>query len=76
MSLIQEFEEAVLVIDLAEYNLMAGDMGTIVDIDKTGQQVTVEFFALDGTTIAVVPMSIQAVRPVSSQEIAHARALR
>ncbi len=71
-----EFEEVILTVDVPEHGFEAGDVGTVVDIDKTGQQVTLEFFALDGKTIAVVPVPIDAVRPVSSKEIAHARPIR
>ncbi len=71
--MIHEFEEVVLNIDKPEYALKAGDIGTVVDIDKTGLQVTLELFALSGKTLAVVPVSIHDVRPVNSNEIAHAR---
>lgn len=74
--MIQELEEVVLLVDKPEFGLEAGDMGTVVDIDKTGQQATLEFFALDGTTLAVVPVSIRDIRPVSNKEIAHARPIR
>ena len=74
--MIHEFEEVVLLADKPQYGLEAGDMGTIVDIDKTGEQVTLEFFALDGTTIAVVPVAFHDIRPVSNKEIAHARPIR
>jgi len=36
----QEFEDVVLVVDLPDYGLQVGDVGAIVDIDKTGRQVT------------------------------------
>ncbi len=68
-----EFEEVVLVVDIPEYGLEARDVGTIVDIDKTGQQITLEFFALNGRTLAVVPVPIRQVRVVGSNEIAHVR---
>ena len=71
----EAFEEVVLTADIPEYHLEAGDMGTIVDIDKTGQQVVLEFFALDGRTLAVVPVSIHTIRTVGSNEIAHVRQL-
>ena len=72
----QEFEEVALTVDIPEYNLEMGDMGTIVDVDKTGQQVTLEFFALDGHTLAIVPVSIQSIWAVGSNEIAHVRQIQ
>lgn len=74
--MVHEYEEVVLLADKPQYGLEAGDMGTVVDVDKTGQQATLEFFALDGTTLAVVPVSIHDIRPVNSNEIAHARIIR
>jgi hypothetical protein len=73
--MIREFEDAVLMIDLPEHGLKAGDLGTVVDIDKTGQQAILEFFSLDGKTLAVVPVLMSDIRPVSSKEIAHARSI-
>lgn len=73
--MIREFEDVILTIDVPEYGLEKGDIGTVVDIDKTEQQVILEFFSLDGKTLAVVPLAITAVRPVGNKEIAHARSL-
>jgi len=71
----QEFEDVVLVVDLPDYGLQVGDVGAIVDIDKTGRQVTLEIFSMTGRTIAVVPVAVEAVRSVGNNEIAHMRVL-
>ncbi len=73
--MIEEFERVALTIDLPEYGLKAGDMGTVVDITSNGQQITIEFFTLDGETFAVVPVKPDQVRRVGRREIASARPL-
>ena len=68
--MISEFEEAILTVDVPEYGLAQGDIGTVVDIDKTAQQLVLEFFSPDGKTLAVLPLAITAVRPMDND---HAR---
>lgn len=64
--MIQEFEQAVLLIDLPAEGLVAGDVGTVVDITTNGQSATLEFFNLAGETIAVVLVGVDQVRLVKS----------
>ncbi len=71
--MIQELERVALTVDLPEYSLQAGDMGTVVDISNDGQEYSVEFFTLDGETFAVVPVLVSQIRRVGHHEIAHAR---
>ncbi len=73
--MIEELERVALTTDLPAYHLKAGDMGTVVDITSNRQQYTIEFFTLDGETIAVVPLAAHQVRRVGHKEIAHARVL-
>jgi hypothetical protein len=73
--MVKELERVALTVDLPEYHLKTGDMGTVVDITSDGQEITIEFFTLDGGTYAVVPVSIQQARRVGSNEIAHARGM-
>ncbi|MCI0714153.1 MAG: DUF4926 domain-containing protein [Chloroflexi bacterium] len=71
--MIQELERVALQIDIPEYHLKAGDIGTVVDITSDEHEYTIEFFTLDGQTYAVVPVSATQIRRVGSREIAHAR---
>ncbi|MBZ0306699.1 MAG: DUF4926 domain-containing protein [Anaerolineae bacterium] len=71
--MIKEYERVALTIDLPDYGLKAGDIGTVVDIRP--EEVTLEFFTLDGQTFAVVPVLPTQIRQVGQHEIAHARAL-
>ena len=70
--MIQEFEQAVLSVDLPDDGLITGDVGTVVDITTNGKVATLEFFNFDGETIAVVLVSIDHIRPLSANEVMHA----
>ena len=72
--MIRELDSVVLTIDLPEYHLQQGDVGTVV-LDHQGQGYEVEFATLDGNTIAVVYVSADQVRPIGKGEIAHVRAV-
>lgn len=74
--MIQEFEQAVLMVDLPEDGLVVGDVGTVVDITTNGKAATLEFFNFAGKTVAVVLVSIDQVRPVSANEVMHARPVK
>jgi Domain of unknown function (DUF4926) len=67
---LQENELAVLTVDLPEYGLKAGDVGTVVLVHgRKGYEV--EFMTLDGETVAVSSLQAAQVRPISSREVAH-----
>ena len=71
--MIRELDNVVLTVDLPEHRLKKGDVGTVVLLhDRRGYEV--EFITLDGSTLAVVSLSVDQVRPVG-REIAQARAL-
>ena len=73
--MINELDCIVLTIDLPEYGLAAGDIGTVVMVHQNSQGFEVEFVALDGETLAVASLHAAQVRPVVHREIAHARSL-
>ena len=73
--MIKELDRVALTQDLPEFHLMAGDVGTVVDITPNGNQYTLEFFNFDGDTIAVVPVPSALVRAIGSREVTHARIL-
>jgi hypothetical protein len=70
---IEELASVVLTTDLPEHGLRAGDIGSVVLVHQEGGGYTVEFVTLGGETVAVVTVLAGAVRPVRSDEIAHAR---
>ena len=71
--MIEEFEQAVLTVDLPDNGLVAGDVGTVVDIVSNGKSASIEFFNFAGETIAVVLVGIDQVRAVNANEVMHAR---
>jgi len=73
--MIRELDPMILVDDLPEYGLQAGDLGTVVHVYPGGKGLEVEFVALNGETLAVVTLLSSQVRPVANREIAHARAV-
>jgi hypothetical protein len=71
--MIGEFERVALTRDLPEEGLVAGDAGTVVHVYEGGKGYEVEFFALNGRTIAVATVMADDVRPVGDEDVTHAR---
>ncbi len=71
--MIQELAEVVLVCDMLEHKLAAGDIGTVVLVHDERKGYEVEFMTLDGQTIAVSTLRADQVRQAHADEIAHAR---
>jgi len=63
--MIQELAEVVLVCDLPEHKLAAGDIGTVVLVHGEGRGYEVEFVTLEGETIAVSTLRADQVRHIS-----------
>lgn len=73
--MISELDRVVLTEDLPEYQLKAGDIGTVVLVHRGEEGYEVEFIALDGETLAVTTALASQVRPVRHKEIPHARVI-
>lgn len=71
--MIKELDNIVLTVDLPQYGLTAGDIGTVVMVHQNAQGYEVEFMTLDGETLAVTSLSANQARPISHKEIAHVR---
>jgi hypothetical protein len=69
-----EADTVVLAIDLPQYQLESGYVGTIVLIHEQGGY-EVEFITLDGETVAVASLAADKVRPIAHREIAHVRSI-
>ena len=72
--MLEETELAVLTVDLPEYGLRAGDVGTVVLVHGS-KGYEVEFMTLDGEMVAVTSLQAAQVRPISSREVAHVRSI-
>jgi hypothetical protein len=73
--MMRELDTVVLVRDLEDYGLTQGDVGAVVHCYKDGATYEVEFVTGEGTTIAVLTLSQQDIRPIQAREILHVRAL-
>jgi hypothetical protein len=74
--MIKEIDTVVLVKDLPEYDLKAGDIGAVVHCYKGGKAFEVEFITGLGDTIAVVTLGKEDVRLIRDKEILHVRKLQ
>jgi hypothetical protein len=73
--MIKEHERAALTVDLPEYGLLTGDIGTVVHIYPGKAAYELEMIAADGTTLNVVTVERDAVRPLNRADILHARSI-
>ena len=69
----KEHDRIVLTSDVPQEGLKAGDVGTVIHIYRRGEAFEVEFLALDGDTAAIATVLPSQVRPVSNQDVTHAR---
>ncbi len=73
--MIKEYERAALTVDLPEYGLLIGDIGTVVHIYPGEAAYELEMIAADGTTLRVVTVERGALRPLNRADILHARSI-
>lgn len=77
--MIEEFSDVVLLRDLPERGLRAGDVGVVVEVLSGGSTgvpgYIVEFMTLTGETVAVVDVAADAVRPVAAADMPRVRSL-
>ena len=73
--MINEHDCVVLLQDLPEERLQAGDVGTVVHVHRGGEGYEVEFMTLTGQTVAVATVLAGQVRPVSRRDLTHVREL-
>ena len=71
-----EHERIVLTADIPEEGLETGDVGIIVHIHPQHAAYEVEFFSLDGNTVAVATVMAEQARAVTRQDVTHARSIK
>jgi hypothetical protein len=73
------FARVILVENLPDENLFAGDMGTIVEhhpaTDQYPEGYEVEFFAGNGETLAVASVPATGLRQATRRDMLHVREL-
>ena len=67
------YDKAVLATDIPDTQLKKGDIGTIVMVHEGGKGYELEFFAVDGSTVAVETVMLSQIREVQRNEIYHVR---
>jgi len=72
-AILRELDLAALTEDLPAYELIAGDVGTVVFVQADGAAYEVELMTADGQTLAVETLLADQVEPVSGPYILHAR---
>jgi len=68
------FDTVVLVHDLPEHGLKAGDLGAVVEVYPP-DGVDVEFVTASGRTTALVSLKTTDVRPISDSDLVAVRTL-
>ena len=71
--MLKEHDRIVLTKDVPKAGLKSGDVGAIVHVHPQGAAFEVEFLTLDGDTAALATVLPSQVRPVSGEDITHAR---
>lgn len=71
--MISEHDQIVVIEDLADLPVRAGDIGTVVQVYESAKAFEVEFISLVGQTVGVATLPASKVRAILDGEIAHAR---
>jgi hypothetical protein len=71
--MIKELYTVVLDVDLPEYHLEKGDIGTVVLVHQNNKGYEVEFITLEGETLVVISLFPSQIRTVQKREIPHVR---
>jgi len=70
-----ELETVVINKDIPEYGLISGDIGAIVHIYENSSVVEVEFISGAGSSVGVITLPKEDLRPIANDEILHVREL-
>ncbi len=71
--MICEHDVVVLVHDVENYDLKAGDVGAVVHCYEAGNAYEVEFVTPQGKTVALLTLDQRDIRPMGDNEILHVR---
>ncbi|MFW6010377.1 MAG: DUF4926 domain-containing protein [Gemmatimonadota bacterium] len=71
--MIEELDSVALTRNLPEHGLERGDVGKVVFRYDTGEAFEVEFLAGDGSTLAVLTLETDEVRPLERTDTFHVR---
>ena len=71
--MICEHDVVVLIRDVEDYDLKAGDVGAVVHCYEAGNAYEVEFVNSQGKTVALLTLNHRDIRPMGDSEILHVR---
>lgn len=71
--MIRELDSVALTHDLPDHGLKAGDVGRVVFVYDAGEGFEVEFLAGDGSTLAVLTLESEDIRPLERADTFHVR---
>ena len=69
----KEHDTVVLTRSFPDHGLEIGDVGALVHVYSAGKAFEVEFVTGSGSTLAVVTLDADDIRPVATHEILHVR---
>lgn len=73
--MIREKDQVVLNVDIPEYGLAAGDIGSVTTAKPGENTILVSFFTLRGDLVVSTELQRNEVRNIQDREIAHVRAI-
>ena len=73
--MVPEHASVVLLTDLPESGLMAGDVGVVVHVYRNGEAYEVEFVRYDGSSSGTVTLKADQLRAAGSKDVPHVREL-
>lgn len=73
--MIDELESVALTTNLPDHRLVAGDVGKVVHRWAAGDAYEMEFLAGDGSTLAVLTLEADDLRPLERSDTFHVRSV-
>lgn len=71
--MIRDLDSVAITRDLPEHSLECGDVGRVVFRYDDGEAFEVEFLVSDGSTLAVLTLEAEEVRPLERSDTFHVR---
>jgi hypothetical protein len=73
--MVPEHASVVLLTDLPESGLVAGDVGAVVHVYRNGEAYEVEFVRYDGSSSGTVTLKADQLRAAGAKDVPHVREL-
>ena len=73
--MVPEHASVVLLADLPESGLVAGDVGVVVHVYRSGEDYEVEFVRYDGSSSGTMTLRAEQIREAGRKDVPHVREL-